>query len=205
MQLKWGWASWPAHFQQYKFLNDLTFIFRTRHLSILQFLFSFHIDSRFVRTHKEKERKRTKENECMLFSTSLYKYHDCNCGAIFVLTIKSQVIMKSRDHARVRGIEGQVKEEEKVWRVRSGYCTGCIASDLVQHCTKRLMMHLGILVEPIEWRRVLAERLTLALGAVHSYSVGFNLICWSRRSWFDPISIFICIDILRVSFENWSF
>lgn len=87
--------------------------------------------------------------------------------------------MESGDHARVRGIEGQVmREGEKEGRGgEEVYCTGCIASDLVQHCTKRLMMHLGILVEPIERRRVLAERLTLALRAVHSYSAGFNLIC----------------------------
>ncbi|KYN18475.1 hypothetical protein ALC57_09155, partial [Trachymyrmex cornetzi] len=51
-------------------------------------------------------------------------------------------------------------------------CMDCIVSELVQHCTKRLMMHLGILVEPIERRRVLGERLTLALRAVHSYSAG---------------------------------
>lgn len=88
--------------------------------------------------------------------------------------------MGSGDHARVRGIEGQVmREGEKGWEVGvgRGYCTGCIISELVHHCTKRLMMHLGILVEPIEGRRVLAERLTLSLRAVHSYSAGFNLIC----------------------------
>ncbi|TGZ49694.1 Uncharacterized protein DBV15_01232 [Temnothorax longispinosus] len=57
--------------------------------------------------------------------------------------------MGSGDHARARGIEGQVmREGEKGWWV---------GSELVQHCTKRLMMHLGILVEPIEGRRVLAE------------------------------------------------
>lgn len=37
--------------------------------------------------------------------------HDCNRGAIFVSRIKSQVIMGSGDHARVRGIEGQVMRE----------------------------------------------------------------------------------------------
>ena len=88
------------------------------------------------------------------------------------------------------------EREGKQRGIGRGCCMNCIVSELVQHCTKRLMMHLGILVEPIERRRVLGERLTLALQAVHSYSAGFNLICWSKRDWFNAISMFICIDIL---------
>lgn len=67
---KWGWTNWPAHFQEYKFLNDLISIFCTfRHLSILRFPFLFHIDQE--ERIKNKERKRTAVNERMLFSTSL--------------------------------------------------------------------------------------------------------------------------------------
>ncbi|EGI58871.1 hypothetical protein G5I_12987 [Acromyrmex echinatior] len=110
------------------------------------------------------------------YSSSERRPRLCNCGVIFV-SGKSQVIMRSGDYARTRGIEGQVirekeKEKETEREIGRGCCMDCIVSELVQHCTKRLMMHLGILVEPIERWRVLGERLTLALRAVHSYSAG---------------------------------
>lgn len=178
--------------------------------SIPFLFFTITIDSRFItRTLSEKE----SEREWTRATPRRYSFrdYDRNRDAIFVFRIKSQVIMGSGDRVRARGIEGQVMRERereergKGWRMGRGCCAGCSVSKLVQHCTKRLMMHLGILVEPIERRRVLAERLTLALRPVHSYSAEFNLICWSRRNWYDTISMFIWIDILRVSFEDWNF
>ncbi|KYN34505.1 hypothetical protein ALC56_10992, partial [Trachymyrmex septentrionalis] len=91
--------------------------------------------------------------DCNHYSSSERRPRLYNCGVIFVSGERERERRKQREIGR-------------------GCCMDCIVSELVQHCTKRLMMHLGILVEPIERRRVLGERLTLALRAVHSYSAG---------------------------------
>jgi len=81
--------------------------------------------------------------------------------------MKSQVITESGNHARERGIEGQMmREMEEVWERWEE------VSELVQRYTEWLMMHLGILVKPMRRWRVLSERsrLTLVLRIVHLYS-----------------------------------
>lgn len=57
--------------------------------------------------------------------------HDCNRGAIFVSRIKSQVIMGSGDHARARGIEGQVMREREKGSEGRKEVTARVVSELV--------------------------------------------------------------------------
>lgn len=175
------------------------------------FLVCHHLRFTIHKGNTPKEKRRVKRNEQALLHI-LSETTTATPGAIFVSRIKSQVIMRSGDHVRARGIEGQVMrerereterwEEKGCWGLLERGCYARVASRIRTRATLYQAADDALRNISRAYRTtpcVLAERLTLALRAVHSYSAGFNLICWSRQGWFNSISMFICIDILRAS------